>query len=93
MTRETAKKLLPVIEAYANGEIIEYGSAGFNRWTEVEFATFDEKFDYRIKPKPLELWLNVYPNRVTGVHPSQESAYQNCLPGGRTVHMREVVSP
>ena len=59
MTREEAKQLLPIIQAFAEGEIIECRtkpgtiSAGIpNEWTEIKEIGFWNDIEYRIKLKP-----------------------------------------
>ena len=59
MTREEAKRLLPIIQAFAEGEIIECRtkpgtiSAGIpNEWTEIKEIGFWNGIEYRIKIKP-----------------------------------------
>ena len=59
MTREEAKQLLPVIQAFAEGEIIECRtkpgtiSAGIpNEWTEIKEIGFWNGIEYRIKTEP-----------------------------------------
>ena len=59
MTREEAKQLLPIIQAFAEGEIIECRtkpgtiSAGIpNEWTEIKEIGFWNGIEYRIKIKP-----------------------------------------
>ena len=59
MTREEAKQLLPIIQAFAEGEIIECRtkpgtiSAGIpNEWTEIKEIGFWNGIEYRIKPDP-----------------------------------------
>ena len=59
MTREEAKHLLPIIQAFAEGEIIECRtkpgtiSAGIpNEWTEIKEIGFWNGIEYRIKPEP-----------------------------------------
>ena len=55
MTREQAKELLPIIQAFAEGRDIEYRSKGFNEnWkkvTQIPELSF-KSFEYRIKPEP-----------------------------------------
>ncbi len=58
MTREEAKQLLPIIQAFAEGEIIECRtkpgtiSAGIpNKWTEIKEIGFWNGVEYRIKSK------------------------------------------
>ena len=58
MTREEAKKLLPIIKAYAEGKKIivkdkRLSDKEYN-WSEVNDCSFNIKqFDYRIKPEPI----------------------------------------
>ena len=54
MTREQAKELLPVIQAYAEGEIIQYKNF-LDEWTDIEenegLSFICPPSDYRIKPQ------------------------------------------
>lgn len=56
MNREQAKKLLPIIQAFAEGKAIEVRSnSKYNpgEWIETTTPTFDIKsHEYRIKPEP-----------------------------------------
>ena len=55
MTREEAKKLLPIIQAFAEGRVIQsrHIKGGASLWYDVETPNFDNNdFDYRIKPEP-----------------------------------------
>ena len=59
MTREEAKQLFPIIQAFAEGEIIECRtkpgtiSAGIpNEWTEIKEIGFWNVIEYRIKTEP-----------------------------------------
>lgn len=59
MTREEAKQLLPIIQAFAEGKIIECRtkpgtiSAGIpNEWTEIKEIGFWNGIEYRIKQEP-----------------------------------------
>ena len=58
VTREEAKQLLPIIQAFAEGKIIECRtkpgtiSAGIpNEWTEIKEIGFWNGIEYRIKPE------------------------------------------
>lgn len=57
MNQQRAKELLPVITAFANGEIIECSSSNWLTKEEIlpgQNATFTyDDFQYRIKPKPV----------------------------------------
>ena len=54
MTREEAKVLLPIIQAYAEGKAIESRCIKGDKslWYDDEDPSFDNDFEYRIKPKP-----------------------------------------
>ena len=51
MTREEAKKLLPIIQAYAEGKTVQYFSAGGRRWVDCNDPLFSKDVKYRIKPE------------------------------------------
>ena len=51
MTREEAKQLLPIIQAYAEGKTIQFLNGG--KWYDVYDTDFHQSPDiYRIKPEP-----------------------------------------
>ena len=54
MTREQAKELLPIIQAYAEGEIIQYKNF-LDEWTDIKenegLSFICPPSDYRIKPQ------------------------------------------
>ena len=56
MTREEAKKLLPILQAFAEGKTIEVKTKEGSQWTTLEEDDIDyldfKKCDFRIKPKP-----------------------------------------
>lgn len=54
MTREEAKKMLPFIQAYAEGKVIEsrYIKGDTSLWYDDKDPSFDDDFEYRIKPEP-----------------------------------------
>ena len=55
MTREEAKELLPIIQAFAEGKIIQYKNF-LGEWTDIKenegLSFICPPSDYRIKPKP-----------------------------------------
>ena len=55
MTREQAKELLPIIQAFAEGKIIQYKNF-LDEWTDIEenegLSFICLPSDYRIKPQP-----------------------------------------
>ena len=54
MTREEAKTMLPFIQAYAEGKAIESRCIKGDKslWYDDEDPSFDDDFEYRIKPEP-----------------------------------------
>lgn len=65
MNRERAKELLPIIEAFANGEDIQgrrSGAAWIDTNDDPQFQT--SFFEWRIKPSPRQFWVNIYPSGV-----------------------------
>ena len=53
MTREEAKEMLPIIQAFAEGKAIEirHGDAPWVETNRIKESIFDD-YQYRIKPKP-----------------------------------------
>ena len=52
MTREEAKELLPIIQAYAEGKTIECKCKNpFGSWIEAKCPSWSDKLKYRIKPE------------------------------------------
>ena len=51
MTRKEAKKLLPIIQAYAEGKTVQYFSAGGRRWVDCNDPLFSKDVKFRIKPE------------------------------------------
>lgn len=57
MTREKAKELLPIINAFIEGKTIEFRNKKFNNdvWyanTDNPNLGFEDSYEYRIKPEP-----------------------------------------
>ena len=50
MTREEAKQLLPIIQAYADGKTIQVWAN--DTWQDEEYPSFGELSLFRIKPEP-----------------------------------------
>lgn len=60
MDRQRAKTLLPIIQAFANGEAVELNTntPADPNWIEDGDMQIVGGLQYRIKPKPREFWLN-----------------------------------
>ena len=54
MTREEIKKMLPILQAFADGKIIESRCIKGDKslWYDDEDQSFDNDLEYRIKPEP-----------------------------------------
>ena len=54
MTREEVKEMLPVLQAYAEGKTIESRCIKGDKslWYDDEDPSFDNDFEYRLKPEP-----------------------------------------
>lgn len=52
MKRQQAKKLLPIIQAFAEGKTIEFRTNSISKWIETTTPNFDLLHEYRIKPEP-----------------------------------------
>ena len=54
MTREEVKEMLPVLKAFAEGKTIESRCIKGDKslWYDDEDPSFDNDFEYRIKPEP-----------------------------------------
>ena len=52
MNRQQAKELLPIIQAFAEGKIIQVRTNSISKWIETTTPAFDLLHEYRIKPEP-----------------------------------------
>jgi len=56
---ETLKQKIEIMQACLDGAEIEYQQPGvWGKATNPEFLW--NEYDYRVKPKPMEIWINVY---------------------------------
>lgn len=77
MTRENAKKFLPIITAFANGEKVQIDSYGIG-WHDIDSSDFtDSPESYRIAPKPRIVFINEYPSGEFSTWPTREIADTN----------------
>lgn len=77
MNANNAKDYLPLVQALADGKVIQWLDR-IRGWTDsIELSDSWPASDYRIKPEPKEIWLNVYPNDVScGMYASRDEAYR-----------------
>ena len=93
MNRENAKKLLPIITAFAEGKVIEWKNRD-GVWVAVDSPGFSyNPKNYRIKPEPKEIWVNEYPLGKVRAHDSEARARTSASPCAMrvAVRYREVV--
>ena len=81
MNRMNAKDYLPIVQALADGKIIQFKYGENSPWrdtNEITEITFQLPANYyRIKPVPKEIWVNEYPDGRTGCHPNEHRARMN----------------
>jgi hypothetical protein len=86
MTRERAKELLPVIQAWADGKNIQLRGSIHSPWSDTSEPYWQEEYHYRIKPEPREWWSfegRIYTEKQFGAITS--------LPYPGQIHVREVL--
>lgn len=90
----TPKEIIAVLQHFEAGGEVQYRSTfdkDFILWRDsINPAWNFGDFEYRPKPKPLELWVNVGTGSCFA-HRTKETAILHAADGVRTVHMREVV--
>ena len=82
MTREEAKKLMPIIQAFAEGKPIEFRELGGD-WKEAPTPTWSSRLFYRIKPEPKyrpfkskeECWLEMQKHQPFGWIKAEKGGY------------------
>ena len=86
MTREEAKELLPIIQAFAEGKTIECKNL-FGSWTEAKCPSWVNNLEYRIKPEPKyrpfktqeECWNEMMKHQPFGWLKSKKSGSFRCI--------------
>lgn len=91
MTREEAKTMLPFIQAYAEGKAIESRCIKGDKslWYDDEDPSFDDDFEYRIKPEPNyrpfkdaeECWAEMYKHEPFGWVKTKDKGIRLCMSG------------
>ena len=91
MTREEAKQLLPIIQAFAEGKAIESRCIKGDKslWYDDEDPNFDNDFEYRIKPEPKyrpfanaeECWNEMQKHQPFGWLKTKDKGIRLCMSG------------
>ena len=89
MTREEVKEMLPVLQAFAEGKTIESRCIKGDKslWYDDEDPSFDDDFEYRIKPEPKyrpfkdaeECWAEMQKHQPFGWLKSKKDGYYSFI--------------
>jgi hypothetical protein len=93
---KTTAEMIEVMQAFERGEAVEICDDVKPYWYPSHRPAWDwQQFDYRIKPKLIEGWVNAYDDgSLMGLHKSREEANEGSsgLHRIRCVKVREVSS-
>lgn len=86
MTREEAKELLPIMQAFVEGKTIEYRESG-GAWKVAHTPTWSSRLFYRIKPEPRyrpfktqeECWNEMLKHQPFGWLKSKKNGRFHCI--------------
>lgn len=91
---KSLKQKIEVMQAAEDGKDIEIKGTKLSGdyWhTNSEYCWDWANFDYRIKPEPIEFWVNVYSGHTGSRYATKETAESNAEHGVlRTIKMQEV---
>ena len=89
MTREEVKEMLPVLQAFAEGKTIESRciKGDTSLWYDDEDPSFDNDFEYRIKPEPKyrrfanaeECWQEMQKHQPFGYTYDRFNGIRDCI--------------
>ena len=95
MTKERAKELIPVIQAYAEGKAVQVRIAGDgDPWQDYsgECPNFENgNWEWRVKPEPREFWVIVDKAGPLYTPYAVFTTPQQVNPMCESIHVREVV--
>ncbi len=93
MTKENAAQYLPLVQALAEGKVIQ-SKDYYGKFNDVPSPLFNmAPEDYRIKPEPREWWIVCKGESAYAICPSQSAAIEfTKANAGTTIHhVREVI--
>ena len=89
MTREQVKEMLPVLQSFADGKTIESRCIKGDKslWYDDEDPSFDNDFEYRLKPEPKylpfkdaeECWVEMQKHQPFGWLKSKKDGYYSFI--------------
>lgn len=92
MTRNQAKDMLPIIQAYADGKTIQVNDDGDTNYMDVKNPTFTARPErYRIKPEPREVKMWVHDDRPLSICLNYAVGYVSPNEQGTVKLFREVL--
>ena len=97
----TIDEAIEVLQAMRDGKTIQVESDNGPQpcWEDRDEECEDElpdfyNLEYRVKPEPIEFWVNIYPppHGSACLHETEEEANRNrCGASSRTIKVREVI--
>ncbi len=93
MNKNTAKDYLPLVQALADGKVIQLKYCNED-WHSIDDPSFDLPAEaYRIKPEPREVWVNRRSDGLEGTcaYTSEADAAEGLLRDWTTIRYREVL--
>lgn len=95
MNASNAKDYLPLVQALAEGKVIQGYFEIDQLWRDIVELRFDAPTSqYRIKPEPREVWVNEYPSgRLGDMHYESQDDAKRGTSGvnAKQVRYREVI--
>lgn len=94
MNYTNAKDYLPLVQALAEGKVIQCQLDELLNWRDTASPDFTMAPEcYRIKPEPREIWVNHYTDSAfdTGPYNSEGQAKRLANAGASQVRYREVI--
>lgn len=95
MINDKIKQMIKVMQAYLDGEEVEFFGYDNTWWPVDEDCPWNGVYQYRIKPKPKDIWVNEYnqDGSVYAVYSSSEAAKgaAGVNVARKAVHYREVI--
>lgn len=95
MNKDNARDYLPLVQALAEGKVIQYRGPVTDRWADCTHPDFSADPDqYRIKPEPRDVWINRFPDGHDGLtwYETEEAAHRAYgRVGAIQVRYREVI--
>ena len=94
----TPDQIIEVVTAFKNGKKIEYYVKISRQWEEITDPSWNFALvDYRVKPEPMELWVNEFVDGRWSSYPTKKDAltasslYNQSALARKAVLFREVI--